>query len=103
MESLLGASTEAWQAVRIRERVDDAMNLDERAWPRVAEENRNSVLVLGAFVNKVNPERLSRSGGGGRGDLNGGAELRQGSIEVCLLRSPVIILYPIEHVSIIKP
>jgi hypothetical protein len=54
MESLLGASTEAWQAMRIRERINDAMDLDKRAWPRVTEEKRNSILMLGAFVDEMN-------------------------------------------------
>jgi hypothetical protein len=32
--------------------------------------------------------------------MDSGAELRQGSIEVCFLRPPVIMFEPIERVSI---
>jgi hypothetical protein len=99
VESLLGASTEAWQAMRIGERVDDTMYLDERAWPRVTKEKRNSILMLRTFVDEMNSKRFGGVGGGHSWYLNSGTELRQGSIEVCFLRPPVIMFEPIERVS----
>jgi hypothetical protein len=76
VKCLLSASTKTWQAVWIRERVNDALNFDERTRPGVTEKKRNSVLMLGPFVDKVNSKRFGRFGGGFSGYLNGGAELR---------------------------
>jgi hypothetical protein len=76
VKCLLSASAETWQAMWIRERVNDALNLDERTRPGVTEKKRDSVLMLGPFVDKVNSKRFRRFRGGFSGNLNGGAELR---------------------------
>lgn len=92
VECLLSASAEAWQTVWVRERIDYAMNLDERAWPRVTEEKRNRILMLGALMDEVDSKRLGSFGGRYSRYLNSGAELRQGSIEMGFLCPPVIML-----------
>jgi hypothetical protein len=56
MESLLGASAEARQALRVGKRVDDLLDFDERRWVAVAEEQGDCSLVLGALMDEVDAE-----------------------------------------------
>lgn len=53
MKSLLCAFTEAWQRVRIRKSIDDSLYFDERRWPRVADEQRDRVVVFRALVHEM--------------------------------------------------
>lgn len=53
MKGLLRTLAKAWQGMGIRKRIDDSLHFDERCWPCVAKEKRNSVAMLRALVHEM--------------------------------------------------
>jgi hypothetical protein len=58
MESLLCASTKTGQAMRVGQGINNLLDFDERGRPVVAEEQGDSVFVLGTLVHEVDAQRL---------------------------------------------
>lgn len=58
MERLLGGDSQAWEGLRIGQRIDDLLHLDEGRGPSVAEEQWDGILMGRPLVHKVDAEGL---------------------------------------------